>query len=128
MKSHNALFATLALAVAAGVAPTLAAAQYPSRADNPAPAQESVAAKRQKQLLHGIMLTEAQKAKVDSLLSRYAAQLPMMQPGMPPDSAMQERLRLLFDKHDTELRTALTADQQKVFDKNREELRRQPVG
>ena len=35
---------------------------------------------------------------------------------------------MVFEKHDTELRVALTPDQQKVFDKNREELRRQPVG
>lgn len=128
MKSHSTIFATLALALAAGVAPVVAHAQYPSRADNPAPQQESLAAKRQKQLLRGIMLTSEQKAKVDSVTARYTAQLPMMQPGTPPDSATQDRLRLLMEKHDTELRTALTPEQQKVFDKNRAELQRQPVG
>lgn len=127
MKSHHALIATLAL-LAAGV--QAAQAQYPARTTNPAAEQESITAKRQKLLLHGITLTPDQQAKVDTLEARYATQVPMMQPGTPPDAAMQDRLRLLFEKYDGELRLVLTADQQKAFDKNRAEVRRQqrPVG
>ena len=127
MTSPNTLTATLALVLALGVV-TAAPAQYPSGAPQATATRDSPTAKRQKLLLRGIKLTAQQQAKVDSLSARFDEQLPAMMPGAPPDSAMMERMRLVFEKHDTELRVALTADQQKVFDKNREELRRQPVG
>lgn len=127
MKPQTPLIAALALILALG-ATTAAPAQYPSGAPQAVASNDSPTAKRQKQLLRGIKLTTQQQAKIDSLQARYDTQLPAMLPGAPPDSAMMERMRMVFDKHDTEVRVALTPDQQKVFDKNREELRRQPVG
>ena len=127
MKPQTPLIAVLALILALG-ATTAAQAQYPSGAPPAVASKDSPTAKRQKLLLRGIKLTTQQQAKVDSLQARFDEQLPAMLPGAPPDSALMERMRMVFEKHDTELRVALTPDQHKVFDKNREELRRQPVG
>ena len=130
MKPHHDIVTTLALALALGLVPAAARAQEPV----PAPAldvaatKDSPTAKRQKALLKGIKLTPDQQAKVDSLKATYDQQLPVMQPGTPPDSATADRMKMVFEKHDAELRVALNPEQQKVFDKNREELRRQPLG
>jgi hypothetical protein len=133
MKSQKDHLATLALALTLGLVPAAALAQEPAPAPPPpAPTEvvtkDSPTAKRQKSLLKGIKLTADQQVKADSLQKRYDQQLPVLQPGTPPDSASVERMRLVFENHDTELRVALNPEQQKVFDKNREELRRQPIG
>ncbi len=130
MKSKHDHWGTLALALALGLVPAAARAQEPVPAPRPdvAVTKESPTAKRQKALLRGITLTPDQQTKADSLSARYDEQLPTMQPGTPPDSATGERMRMVFENHDTELRVALNPDQQKVVDKNREELRRKPLG
>ena len=127
MKPQTPLIAALALTLALG-ATTAAQAQVPSGAPQAVASNDSPTAKRQKLLLRGVKLTTQQRAKIDSLQARFDQQLPAILPGAPPDSATMDRMRMVFDQHDTELRVALTPDQQKVFDKNREELRRQPVG
>jgi Spy/CpxP family protein refolding chaperone len=81
------------------------------------------AARRMQRLLQGITLTAAQQAKVDSITARYAAQMPAFTPGAPPDSATRAKMRDLYQKQDAEIRALLTADQQKVFDTNVDQMR-----
>lgn len=74
-------------------------------------------------LLKDITLDDAQKAKLDSIQQKYAKEMPPMTPGeRPTPEAMQAR-RELMTKQQDEIRTILTADQQKVYDKNLEEMR-----
>ena len=81
------------------------------------------AARRMQRLLQGITLTPEQRAKVDSITTRYAGQMPAFTPGAPPDSATRAKMRDLYQKQDAEVRAVLTADQQKVFDTNVEQMR-----
>lgn len=74
-------------------------------------------------LLKGITLDDAQKAKVDSIQQKFAKEMPPMTPGeRPTPEAMQAR-RELMTRQQNEIRTVLTAEQQKTFDKNLEEMR-----
>ena len=77
-------------------------------------------------LMQGITLTDAQKAKVDSIAQSFRAQMPAFTPGQPPDSAARAKRMEVMGKQNAALREALTADQQKVFDKNLEEMRNRP--
>lgn len=80
-------------------------------------------ARQMEMLLKDITLDDAQKAKLDSIQQKYAKEMPPMTPGeRPTPEAMQAR-RELMTKQQDEIRTILTADQQKVYDKNREEMR-----
>lgn len=81
------------------------------------------AQRRMERLLQGITLTADQKAKVDSITAKYRAQMPPFTPGTPPDSATRAKMRSLMGNQDEEIRALLTADQQKVWDKNVTELR-----
>lgn len=70
----------------------------------------------------GITLTPAQQKQVDSV---YAANQPMrdkmraqMESGQKPDSAQMATMRDMRQKAAASYRGILTADQQKVFDKN----------
>ena len=74
-------------------------------------------------LMQGITLTDAQKAQVDSITQAYRAQMPPMQQGTPPDSATRAKRMEIAQKQYAAVRTVLTADQQKVFDKNLEDMR-----
>jgi hypothetical protein len=118
--------------------------QFPQQQDS------SWAQKRTSQLLKGITLTAEQKQKVDSIQAKYRDQLPAQNPAetqrpndptrqdpnyprtqqQQPDSAQQSMLLMILERQDTEIRTALKPDQQKVFDKNKQELKmkRTPVG
>lgn len=81
------------------------------------------AERRMQRLLQGITLTADQKAKVDSITTKYRAQLPPFTPGTPPDSATRVKMRALFGNQDEEIRALLTPDQQKVWDQNVTEMR-----
>jgi Spy/CpxP family protein refolding chaperone len=74
-------------------------------------------------LMQGITLTDTQKASVDSIQQAYRAQMPAMTPGTPPDSATRAKRMDVMQKQYAAIRTVLTADQQKVFDKNLEDMR-----
>ena len=77
-------------------------------------------------LMQGITLTDAQKAKVDSIAQSFRAQMPAFTPGQPPDSAARAKRMEVMGKQNAAIREVLTADQQKVFDKNLEEMRNRP--
>ena len=74
-------------------------------------------------LMQGITLTDAQKASVDSIGQAFRAQMPPMQQGTPPDSATRAKMMEVRQKQYAAIRTVLTPDQQKTFDKNVEEMR-----
>ena len=46
----------------------------------------------------------------------------------PPDSATRAKMRDLFRRQDDEIRAVLTADQQKIWDKNVAEMRARRPG
>ncbi len=74
-------------------------------------------------LMQGITLTDAQKASVDSIGQVYRAQMPPMQQGTPPDSATRAKRMEVMQKQTAAVRAVLTPEQQKVFDKNLEDMR-----
>ena len=74
-------------------------------------------------LMQGITLTEKQQASVDSIQQAFRAQMPAMTPGTPPDSAARAKRMEVMQKQYAAVRGVLTADQQKVFDKNLEDMR-----
>jgi Spy/CpxP family protein refolding chaperone len=74
-------------------------------------------------LMAGITLTDKQKSSVDSIAQAFRAQMPPMQQGTPPDSATRAKMGEVRQKQYAAIRTVLTADQQKVYDKNLEEMR-----
>jgi Spy/CpxP family protein refolding chaperone len=76
-------------------------------------------------LMQGITLTDKQKASVDSIGTVYRAQMPPMQQGTQPDSATRAKSMEVRQKQYAAIRTVLTPDQQKVFDKNLEDMRAQ---
>lgn len=99
------------------VATSLAGAQSPGGGGG------GFAERRMQRLLQGITLTADQKAKVDSITTKYRAQMPPFTPGTPPDSATRAKMRALFGNQDEEVRALLTPDQQKVWDQNVTEMR-----
>ena len=74
-------------------------------------------------LFKGIDLTDAEKSQVDSIQAAYRAKMPAMTPGQAPDPSARESRREAMQKETADLRSVLTPDQQKVFDKNVEEMR-----
>lgn len=79
-------------------------------------------------LLEGITLTDAQQAQVRAIREKYAPQrTEIMQAvrtsGMPPDSATMAKLRGITEAQTTDIRAILTAEQQKILDKNVVEAR-----
>ena len=74
-------------------------------------------------LMQGITLSDAQKASVDSIGQVYRAQMPPTQQGTPPDSATRAKRMEVMQKQVTAVRAVLTPEQQKVFDKNLEDMR-----
>jgi Spy/CpxP family protein refolding chaperone len=74
-------------------------------------------------LMQGITLTDAQKATVDSIAQSFRAQMPAFTPGQPPDSAARAKRMEVMQKQQAAIRNVLTPDQQKVFDKNVEDMR-----
>src|SRR3982751_5162893 len=76
-------------------------------------------------LMQGITLTDKQKASVDSIGTAFRAQMPPMQQGTQPDSATRAKSMEVRQKQYAAVRGVLTADQQKVFDKNLEDMRAQ---
>lgn len=75
-------------------------------------------------LFEGITLSDAQKAKIDSIQSAGRARMQgMMQPGSPPDSAARATMRQEREAQQTAMRNVLTADQQKTYDANVAKMR-----
>lgn len=80
-------------------------------------------ARQMEMLMKDITLTDAQKVSVDSIAQAFRGQMPPMTQGTPPDSATRAKRMEVMQKQYAAMRTVLTADQQKAFDKNVEEMR-----
>jgi Spy/CpxP family protein refolding chaperone len=123
MRLRFALVSTAVLSLAAS---GLSAQNPPS---GNGPGRQGFFQQRMEALLKGITLTKDQQVKIDSIRTRYRAQMPAFTPGTPPDSARRAQMRDLFRRQNDEIRAALTADQQKVWDQNIAEMRaRRPGG
>lgn len=68
--------------------------------------------------LQGITLSPSQQAQVDSITAKTRAQMPPMTPGTPPSDADRQKMMSLSTASLKEVRTVLTPEQQKIFDKN----------
>ena len=73
-------------------------------------------------VLTGIELTDAQKAKQTEIMAKYMPDMQKMQADMQAEGAdrpalMKKRMEL-NEKRNTEVRAILTPEQQAVFDKN----------
>lgn len=79
-------------------------------------------------LFNGIDLTDAQKDQVQKIMEKYRAERQALMPagGMmqgPPDDSTRAKMMEMMTKSQAEYRAILTADQQKVFDKNVAEMK-----
>jgi Spy/CpxP family protein refolding chaperone len=74
-------------------------------------------------LFKGIDLDAGQKARVDSIMTKYRAEMPPMTPGTPPDDAARAKRREVMEKETADIRSVLTPDQAKVYDQNLAEMR-----
>jgi Spy/CpxP family protein refolding chaperone len=85
-------------------------------------------ARMMEMLMQGITLTEAQKQQVDSITTKYRAELPAMTPGTPPSDADRQKMMDLRQKQNADIRAVLTDEQKKTFDKNIEDMRSRRPG
>ncbi|HET7566090.1 MAG TPA: Spy/CpxP family protein refolding chaperone [Gemmatimonadaceae bacterium] len=74
-------------------------------------------------MFKGIDLTDAQKAQIQKIQDDYRAKMPARTPGQAPDPADRQKRRELMQSEQKEIRDVLTPDQQKVYDKNMEDMR-----
>ena len=83
-------------------------------------------------MFQDITLTADQQKKVDSIWTAYAPvreeMRAKMQPGQMPDSATRTQMMGMRKAHQGDMRTVLTAEQQKVFDKNVAEMEKRGMG
>jgi len=73
--------------------------------------------------MEGITLSDAQKAKVDSIVQAHSAHMPAMTRGQPMDSTARAKRREVMQQQNTAIRGVLTPEQQTTFDKNVETMR-----
>jgi Spy/CpxP family protein refolding chaperone len=79
-------------------------------------------------LLKDITLTDAQKDQIKTIREKYLPQQVELRKqaqavGGPPDEATRAKMMDLQNKQAADIRAILTADQQKVFDKNLAEMK-----
>jgi len=80
-------------------------------------------------LFKGITLTEAQRAKIDTLQTAQRTTMQeMMQSGAMQDPAARERVAEMRTKHNDDIRAVLTAEQRTQFDKNLAEMPNRGMG
>ena len=98
-------------------APAPAAAPAPAPAPVPAPSPVLTA------MLDSITLTPAQQARVDSILAQFRKEAPPLAPDKQPDEATLAKYRALTQRSLDGVRTVLTREQQRVWDRNVEKVR-----
>jgi len=77
------------------------------------------AAAQNEMLFKDITLTDAQKAKIDSIQAAGRAEMQaMMQGGGMQDPGMREKMMEMRTKQQKAIRDVLTAEQQPIYDKN----------
>lgn len=117
------------LAVAASLVVASAALAAPALAQDPAPPPGAPGgrgmggggARMNQMLFEGITLSDAQKARVDSVGAAFqqrAMAMPRPEPGTPPSEEQRAARMKLMEERMAALRGVLTADQAKTFDAN----------
>ena len=76
-------------------------------------------------LFKDITLSPAQQAKADSIQAKYREQMQALRAGGGDPQEMRAKGRELQEKQRDELKSILTDDQKKTFDKNVEDMRQQ---
>jgi Spy/CpxP family protein refolding chaperone len=117
--------ATLAFALCAGIT-SIASAQGPGAPQGQGEARRGGGMGGM--LLKDITLTDAQKEQIKTIREKYLPQQMELRKsaqavGGPPDAATRAKMSDLRDKQAAEIRTILSADQQKTFDHNLHELK-----
>ncbi|MEO8199014.1 MAG: hypothetical protein ABI679_00700 [Gemmatimonadota bacterium] len=86
--------------------------------------------RRMQAMFKDITLAATQKTQIDSIMTKFRAEMGPMTPGAQPDSAAMAHRRDVMQQRTAALRLVLTKDQQVTFDKNIEEMRaaRRPPG
>jgi Spy/CpxP family protein refolding chaperone len=80
-------------------------------------------------LFRGITLTEAQRAKIDTLQTAQRTSMQeMMQSGAMQDPSARERVAEMRTKHNDDIRAVLTPEQRTQFDKNVAEMPNRGMG
>ena len=74
-------------------------------------------------LFKDITLTPVQQAKADSITAKYREQMQALRAAGGDQQEMRAKNRELQEKQRDELKTILTDDQKKTFDKNFEDMR-----
>jgi Spy/CpxP family protein refolding chaperone len=94
----------------------------------------------QAMLFEGITLSDAQKAKIDEVRTKYRPQMQALRPAGgqqagPPDESTRKKMDELQEHQTHDIRELLTDDQRKIFDvnasamkKRREEMMKQRQG
>lgn len=107
--------AMMTLAMFLGIT-AVARAQDPGRGNRP---------NMSAMLFKDITLTPAQQARVDSVEAKYRDQMQALRNGGGDQTEMRQKRGELMQKQRDELKSLLTDDQKKVFDKNAEDMRQQ---
>lgn len=82
--------------------------------------------RRADRLLDNMLLTDAQKAKIDGITRKYQPELQALRQSMSSGGDRAEGMqkwKSLVEKMQPEIRAVLTPDQQAIFDKNAAEQR-----
>ena len=79
-------------------------------------------------LFAGIELTDAQKDQIAKIDEKYKAEREALRPAGgqmqgPPDEATRAKFSEIRTKSQADYRAVLTADQQKIFDKNIDDMK-----
>jgi hypothetical protein len=88
--------------------------------------QQGQAGRRPSPLLENMMLTDAQRAKIEGIQRKYQPEIQAIQESMSTGGDRAEAFRkrnALLERMQPEIRAVLTADQQPVFDRNVAEMR-----
>ena len=118
--------ATLAIALCAGMTSVAAAQGQPENQQGQGEMRRGGGMGGM--LLKDITLTDAQKDQVKTIREKYLPQQMELRKqaqavGGPPDEATRNKMMDLQTQQATDIRAILTADQQKVFDKNLAEMK-----
>lgn len=84
-------------------------------------ALQSQGARRSDRLLDNMMLTDAQKSRIEGIMRKYQPEMQAIQESAASGADRNEartRFVALRDKMQPEIRAVLTPDQQAIFDKN----------
>lgn len=83
--------------------------------------QQGQGGRRPERLLDNMMLTEAQKAKIEGVMRKYQPEMLAIQESLNGGGDRNDartRMVALREKMQPEIRAVLTPDQQAIFDKN----------